>query len=320
MARLDGSSTAACGGMAVGALGRAAGADRAGPARAVPVSPPAVRGSISGRVSDDAAARSPARWCRPSASRWRRPRQTPSGQFSLDALPAGDYALQAHLTGSPPPPRDASASAASPRLTRLQLRRSTARSRPRGPGRSQRDRSWRPGSGCPHAGASDETPHDTAARRRSSAHRDRVAAPPHQAQHPEGRAATAVARRRETPRFRPASLFGRALDSAASFADVASSPTCRSRARSTCSRRRLRTGRSVRRRRAAARRRLPRARRAGARRRLDDARRDERGRSVVLDRRRRVRIRARPTHSYNFGLSVQHAGIPGRQSRRRSPR
>ena len=89
------------------------------------------------------------------------------------------------------------------------------------PHRFRRDRSWPPVSGCPPVRLSTSPtiptrPADSP--RRPSAQRDRIAPAPHQAQHPQGRGADRFGDDRADGRT-ATSLFGRAMDSAASTGD-----------------------------------------------------------------------------------------------------
>ena len=163
-----------------------------------------VRGSITGIVSDDRGG--PIAGAHGVGARHARPRQRrrptrPAGSRST-RCPLGDYTVQAHRTGfAGLRPRHASASAASavaaaPAAAPARKRRS----RPPAPRRWRRARSWRPASGCPGRPSRISPTRRRRRRRgarRSSAHRNRVAAAPHQAQHPQGRRA---GRRRSSSR------------------------------------------------------------------------------------------------------------------------
>ena len=147
-----------------------------------------------------------------------------SGRFAIDALPAGEYLVRAHLTGFAASRREPYASAA--------------------PRRSCRscnfvDSSWSPaprahtlpsrpivaaGFQLPQA---DKASGDAADRRqrRAPAHRARMAAPPSETQHPEERIRARSSSRRHPEFPQQGSLFGRAFDgatglAAALFSDV----------------------------------------------------------------------------------------------------
>ena len=183
-----------------------------------------------------------------------------------------------------------------------------------------RGRSWPPASGCP-PGRSPISP-TRRKRRRTRSRATIIRTTKRRGGFATSSAASSRTRRRSSPsssataRSTPGSLFGRAMDSAASLATTFFTDLPFSGEVNLLTTGALRTGRAVLGRRAAARRRLHGDRRADAGRRLVGARGDESGRSVVVDRGRRVPVPRRDRARLQVRLLVQRAGLSRRESRR----
>ncbi len=110
------------------------------------------------------------------------------GYFAIDALPMGEYVVQAHLNGFAGSSRDRiRVGAASPSVHAFQLRKLDAAVGTTGVVAGRRSPDHGGGIRAPWIDPDGPARFDHGRRlQRSSAHRNRLAASPHQAQHPEG--------------------------------------------------------------------------------------------------------------------------------------
>jgi hypothetical protein len=210
ISRLRELTTAAC----VGAATLAASTVAAQSVRALPTvqASHVSRGRVSGSVSDERGGPLPGAMVSMLGVTMASTVADQAGQFSLDALPAGEYVLRAHMSGFAASPRQLVRISESPAVFRLQLRRLDESVATAGTGPVEARPIMAAGFGLPAGAPAEGT--DTSA---DHPHTETAWRLRHIKRSILKERSTAVLSEGETP-LPDATLFGRASQSAASFA------------------------------------------------------------------------------------------------------